>query len=44
MWVEGWFARMMYLSLNKMHELALHGYWKLRSIRQRESHVERSRT
>jgi NADH dehydrogenase len=28
LWVEGWFARMMYLSLYKMHELALHGYWK----------------
>ena len=25
MWIEGWFARMMYLSLYKMHELALHG-------------------
>jgi NADH dehydrogenase len=25
-WLEGWFARMMYLSLYKMHELALHGY------------------
>ncbi|MEP7275249.1 MAG: NAD(P)/FAD-dependent oxidoreductase [Betaproteobacteria bacterium] len=28
-WIEGWFARMMYLSLYKMHELALHGYWKV---------------
>ena len=28
LWVEGWFARMMYLSLYKMHELALHGFWK----------------
>ena len=28
-WVEGWFARMMYLSLYKMHELALHGFWKV---------------
>ena len=27
-WVEGWFARMMYLSLYKLHELALHGFWK----------------
>ena len=27
-WIEGWFARMMYLSLYKMHELALHGFWK----------------
>ena len=26
---EGWFARMMYLSLYKMHELALHGFWKM---------------
>jgi NADH:ubiquinone reductase (H+-translocating) len=29
LWVEGWFARMMYLSLYKMHELALHGFWKM---------------
>ena len=29
MWIEGWFARMMYLSLYKMHELALHGFWKV---------------
>ena len=29
LWVDGWFARMMYLSLYKMHELALHGYWKV---------------
>jgi len=28
-WIEGWFARMMYLSLYKMHELALHGFWKM---------------
>jgi NADH dehydrogenase len=28
LWIDGWFARMMYLSLYKMHELALHGYWK----------------
>jgi NADH dehydrogenase len=27
-WLEGWLARMMYLSLYKMHELALHGFWK----------------
>jgi NADH dehydrogenase len=27
-WVEGTFARMMYLSLYKMHEFALHGFWK----------------
>jgi NADH dehydrogenase len=27
-WVEGLFARCMYLSLYKMHELALHGVWK----------------
>ena len=26
-WVEGLFARLMYVSLYKMHELALHGYW-----------------
>ena len=29
LWVEGLFARMMYLSLYKMHELALHGFWKM---------------
>lgn len=29
MWIEGWFARMMYLSLYKMHELALHGFGKV---------------
>jgi NADH dehydrogenase len=29
LWIEGWFARMMYLSLYKMHELALHGPWKV---------------
>jgi NADH dehydrogenase len=28
LWVEGLFARMMYLSLYKMHEVALHGFWK----------------
>ena len=28
LWIEGWFARMVYLSLYKMHELALHGFWK----------------
>jgi NADH dehydrogenase len=28
MWVEGLFARTMYLSLYKMHEVALHGFWK----------------
>lgn len=28
-WVEGYFARLMYLSLYKMHELALHGVWKV---------------
>jgi NADH dehydrogenase len=28
-WIEGWFARMMYLSLYKMHEFALHGFWKM---------------
>ena len=27
-WLEGWFARIMYVSLYKMHELALHGFWK----------------
>lgn len=29
LWVEGHFARVMYISLYKMHELALHGYWKV---------------
>jgi NADH dehydrogenase len=29
LWIEGGFARMMYLSLYKMHELALHGFWKV---------------
>ncbi|MGE5089115.1 MAG: NAD(P)/FAD-dependent oxidoreductase [Candidatus Levyibacteriota bacterium] len=29
LWLEGNFARMMYLSLYKMHELALHGFWKM---------------
>jgi NADH dehydrogenase len=27
-WVDGLLARMMYLSLYKLHELALHGWWK----------------
>jgi NADH dehydrogenase len=27
--VEGWFAKLMYRSLYKMHEVALHGYWKV---------------
>ena len=27
-WLEGWFARVMYVSLYKLHELALHGFWK----------------
>lgn len=26
LWIEGLFARLMYLSLYKMHEVALHGY------------------
>ncbi len=28
LWVEGLFARTMYLSLYKMHQVALHGWWK----------------
>jgi NADH dehydrogenase len=28
-WIEGYFARMMYVSLYKLHELALHGAWKV---------------
>ncbi|MEY3464960.1 MAG: hypothetical protein RL603_558 [Pseudomonadota bacterium] len=27
-WIEGLFARWMYMSLYKMHEIALHGFWK----------------
>jgi NADH dehydrogenase len=29
LFVEGYFARLMYVSLYKMHELALHGFWKV---------------
>ena len=29
LFIEGWFARMMYTSLYKMHELALHGWVKV---------------
>jgi len=29
LWIEGYFARAMYLSLYKMHEYALHGFWKV---------------
>lgn len=29
LWIEGHFARLMYQSLYKMHELALHGFWKV---------------
>ena len=29
MWVEGLFARWMYVSLYKMHQMALHGFWKM---------------
>jgi NADH dehydrogenase len=29
LWIEGHFARIMYVSLYKLHELALHGYWKV---------------
>jgi NADH dehydrogenase len=29
MWVEGTFARLMYVSLYKLHELALHGFVKV---------------
>jgi NADH dehydrogenase len=28
LWVEGLFARAMYLSLYKLHELAVHGWWR----------------
>lgn len=27
-WLEGLFARWMYMSLYKMHEIALHGFWR----------------
>lgn len=27
-WLEGLFARLMYMSLYKMHEMTLHGFWK----------------
>jgi NADH dehydrogenase len=29
LFIEGYFARLMYVSLYKMHELALHGFWKV---------------
>ena len=29
LWIEGSLARLMYLSLYKMHELTLHGFWKV---------------
>lgn len=29
LWVEGLFARLMYVSLYKLHQIALHGYWKV---------------
>jgi NADH dehydrogenase len=29
LFIQGRFARLMYLSLYKMHELALHGFWKV---------------
>ncbi len=29
LFVEGYFARLMYVALYKMHELALHGFWKV---------------
>ncbi len=29
LWIEGYFARIMYVSLYKLHELALHGIWKV---------------
>jgi NADH dehydrogenase len=27
-WLEGLFARWMYMSLYKMHKMTLHGFWK----------------
>jgi NADH dehydrogenase len=29
LWIEGYFAWLMYVSLYKLHELALHGFWKV---------------
>ena len=29
LWIEGLFARLMYTSLYKLHELALHGFVKV---------------
>jgi len=29
MWIEGFFAKLMYRSLYKMHQWALHGFWKV---------------
>ena len=29
LWIEGYFARMMYVSLYNLHQLALHGFWKV---------------
>jgi NADH dehydrogenase len=29
LWLEGYFAWLMYVSLYKLHELALHGFWKV---------------
>jgi len=47
LWVQGLFARTMYLSLYKMHELALHGMSKValdtiarRITRRTEPHVK----
>ncbi len=28
LWVEGLFARTVHLSFDKMHQVALHGWWK----------------
>ena len=46
-WLEGLFARLMYLSLYKMHELALHGFAKVALdtlarliVRRTEPHVK----
>ena len=35
LWIEGNFARLMYLSLYKLHEMALHGFWKVALTRWR---------
>jgi hypothetical protein len=42
--IEGTFARLMYVSLYKMHALALHGVWKVAPTRRAADHAALSRT